>query len=100
MSNLKFDSVRTALNWLESKEPAEIVKILEDYPGVRGLARDCPLARFCKETTGTEVSVGLHTIMRISGWSLFFRTYHLEEKLRSVRSKFDVGDYPNLVLES
>ena len=93
MSDLKFDTVERALDWLESQEPAEILEVLEDYPGVRQNSFACPLAKFVAGTTGIEVSVN-------SWWveDLPCNTnYRLKEKLLSFRKKFDDEDYPHLV---
>ena len=91
MSDLKFDTVGRALEWLESQEPDEILEVMKDYPGLPGVMNHCPLALYCKETTGiANVSVALTAVATMGN------VYPLGEKLQDFRVKFDKGEYPHL----
>jgi hypothetical protein len=96
----KFRTVKRALEWLESQEPAEIMDVLEDHPGKRNKKQECPLARWCRFATGTRVSVQPKDRLPFAGYGVRLDAgafYPLGSKLRSFVTKFDDGDYPHLV---
>lgn len=92
-SEMKFEDIEQALDWLEAQKPAKILKVLKNYPGERNHPSRCVLANFCKETADIKVWITLNFVEGLNGGGL---AYELGPKLLDCRRGFDHSRYPQL----